>query len=121
MASVSLSFRYPSITVPRLPLRLISLLWAVGLLAFLTSVASPNDDSLQQEVFHPRSSTVLVKRSLRLISSNRRLPSAAERLILASVKVPLSRTLCRVVPEDATPTLVRFQPLITLRSPPRIG
>jgi hypothetical protein len=94
-----------------------SLLWAFGILAFLVSVASPDDDSFQQEVFHPKSSNVLVKHSLRQAPGDRRPSNATQRWIL-TLPNPLTRLLCRVIPENETPASERLRPLPMLRSPP---
>jgi hypothetical protein len=94
-----------------------SLLWAFGILGFLVSVASPDDDSFQQEVLHPKSSNVLIKHSLRQAPGDRRPSSSTQRSIL-TLPNPLALILCRVVPENETLASERLRPLPMLRSPP---
>jgi len=99
--------------------RLASSLWAVGVVAFLLSVASPYDDAFQQELFRPKTSHVAV-RLLPSAPTGTRRSRAVPRLSVvavanASVMPMVLRVLRDVEPDTATLLAIRFRSYLALR------
>jgi len=105
------------------PLRLGSLLWVVGVVgfvAFLLSVASPWDDSVQQEVLRPKSTQVAVRRLPSVPYATRKGTNATQTLIVALAHIPVLSELHHVEPDKAIPSSICLGLCLALRSPPRI-
>ena len=107
-------------TVHTARLRLGSLLWAVGVVAFLLSVASPRDDSVQQEVLRPKSTHVAVRRLPSVPHATRKGTNATQTLIVALAHVPVLSELHHVKPDKAIPSSICLGLCLALRSPPSI-
>jgi hypothetical protein len=102
------------------PLRLGSLLGAVGFVAFLLSVASPCDDSVQQEVLRPKSTHVTVRRLPSVPHATRKRTNATQTLIIALAHVPVLAESHYVEPQKAIPSSICLGLYLALRSPPRV-
>lgn len=97
-----------------------SLVWTIGIIAFLASVASPYDDALQHEVFQPKSPNIAVNQASLLTSGARKIPKATQTLIVAVANLFGSREVLGSIGRTgkARPSYVGFRPSLTLRSPP---
>jgi hypothetical protein len=100
---------------------LASLLWALGVVAFLLSVASPYDDAFQQEVFRPKSTHVAVRRLPSATASTRK-SGAVPRISVVALANPSTMPVVfgDVEPNTATLLAIRFRSYLALRSPPPI-
>jgi hypothetical protein len=98
-----------------------SLLWAVGVVTFLLSVASPYDDAFQQQVFRPKSTHVAVRRLPSATASIRK-SGAVPRISVVALANPstMSVVFGDVEPNTATLLAIRFRSYLALRSPPPI-
>jgi hypothetical protein len=101
--------------------RLASLLWAVGVVTFLLSVASPYDDAFQQEVFRPKSTAVAVRRLPSAITGTRNTGAVTQISAVAGANASAMPVVLRdVEPDAAIPLAIRFRCSLALRSPPPI-
>jgi hypothetical protein len=99
--------------------RLASLLWAVGVVTFLLSVASPYDDAFQQELFRPKS--VAVRRLPSAITVTRNIGAVTQISAVAGANASAMPVVLRdVEPDTAIPLAIRFRYSLALRSPPPI-
>src|SRR5262249_48595852 len=98
-----------------------SLLWAVGVVALLLSVASPCDDAIQQELFHPKSPHVALKRLPLLGPGIRKSGRATRTLAVAVSNASAMAVVSRFVdPSNATLVATHLCSSLALRSPPTI-
>jgi|SRR6266436_6627327 len=101
--------------------RLASTLWAVGVVSFLLSVASPYDDAFQQELFRPKSSHVSVRRLPSVPTGTRESGPVPQLSVAAVANASVVPIVFRdVEPGIATPLVIRFRSYLALRSPPPI-
>jgi len=98
-----------------------SLLWAVGVVTFLLSAASPYDDAFQQEVFRPTSTHVAVRRLPSATASTRK-SGAVPRISVVALANPSTIPVVfgYVEPNTATLLAIRFRSYLALRSPPPV-
>jgi hypothetical protein len=97
-----------------------SLLWAVGVVAFLVSVASPYDDALQQEPFRPRSTYVAIRRLPSAPTGTRRIEVVPRLSVVVSKAFVLPMVWREVESDTETLLAIRFRSYLALRSPPPI-
>jgi hypothetical protein len=97
-----------------------SLLWAVGIVAFLVSVASPYDDALQQEPFRPKSTYVAIRRLPSAPTGTRRIGVVPRLSIVISKAFVLPMVWREVKSDTETLLAIRFRSYLALRSPPPI-
>lgn|SRR5215469_1426667 len=103
----------------RLQIRVVTLLGAFGILAFILSIVSPNDDLLQQEVGGTRPPYASVVKSLRVVPRACTNRLAAAVLSAPAVKVlpsrivgiELGREPSRIATVPVTPGYVHSPPL----------
>jgi hypothetical protein len=101
--------------------RLASLLWAVGVVTFLLSVASPYDDAFQQEVFRPKSIHVAVRRLPSANASTRKSGAVPRISVVALANLStMPLVFGDVEPNTGTLLAIRFRSDLGLRSPPPI-
>lgn len=101
--------------------RLASSLWAVGVVTFLLSVASPYDDAFQQEVFRPKSFHVAVRRLPSATTCTRKSGVVTQLLVATVVNATVMPMALRdVEPDTATLLAICFRSSLALRSPPSI-
>src|ERR1700756_2090854 len=101
--------------------RLASSLWAVGVVTFLLSVASPYDDAIQQELFRPKSSHVAVRRLPSVHTGARKIGAVPQLSVAAVANASVLPVVFRdVEPDTATLLAIRFRSYVALRSPPPI-
>src|SRR5262249_5524011 len=102
--------------------KLASLLWAVGLIAFLLSVASPFDDALQQDLFRRKSFYVAVRDLPSATAGTRKSGAWMEASVVAVADTSEApQGLGDVEPDMATVLGNRFfRSSFGLRSPPTV-
>ena len=101
--------------------RFVSLLWAVGVVTFLLSVASPYDDAFQQELFRPKSSHVAVTRLPLATTGTRKSGAVPPVSIVFVTNVSVVPVVLRDVELGVARLLaIRFRSDLALRSPPPI-
>jgi len=103
-------------TVARM--RGVNLLGGVGILAFLFSVVSPDDDAFQQELIRPATSSVRVSAHKRVAPRRSLADLSINACAAAEDPMPASRTGRLVVMDQPFDRLTHFQAPISIHSPP---
>jgi len=97
-------------------------LWAVGVVSFLLSVASPYDDAFQQELFRPKSFHVAVRRLPSVPTGTRKSGAPAQLSVAAVANASVGAIAFRDVESGAATLLViRSRSHLALRSPPPVS